>query len=1029
VAFAGSTTGAVTVDVTDWLNAAITNGLSYLCVRLDVDYLFVEPILSTLPAGIKISWLDAAESGYGTTLTFVPETKPVQLAEERRMQEFHLGVWYCRDLAENIENEFETIKSLNLNDVVMVQGNSSWNPIETAGESNELRVILGDASSYISESSWNDHAALHNDVRTFINNYADKKSSILEYYYLWDEPDLDKAAKLGKLQQTFFEEDPMHPGIACLMLQDRISACYSAMRPDVLMIDVYAASLERPEGNFHDVFETGQEMCDYIDQARGNIHALDDTSLWTVLQTFGGSGFRKPTVNEIRAMSWLSVAHGAKGLDWFIWHTSPNPGSWGYGLEDKPQERAEVQSLCSDFTSMGKELTNLKWINNIATISGGGSEPLPPVIQDAGFKLYSPASIISDSAASDGSTAKSPNVVGWNVQWHWGKLGFIPSQTYGLYARVKVDKTAFALPLETAFGAGVYDDSSQQYIVTKSVKVSDVNSSYQDILIGTFTPNPNHEQYAYISGSNYAEVPNIYVDKFWMPQNVQAYTAGDVQTFIADSPFRRDDNGGTAQDSSFSLWGDATRINDSTASDGSTARMSNGVDWNIQWFCGTTGYTPGMEYDLWARVAVDHVVGTPTGTAFRLGVWDQAENIYVADVMVPASSTQHRIYQDIKIGTLVPNSNRLIFAAGTNNAANISNIYVDKFWFVGRHTVQDPCFTLSNDAVRVNDLDASDGSAARMSNNGVGWNIHWGWGSSIHFEPGLPYDLYAVVKVVHNINGFTLPTGNAFRFGVWDYGSETWAVPDTVVPVSLSKDMVYRTYKIGTFIPQNDQYVYFAAANNSTNVPEIYVDKIFFVPKGDHYFIAVNHNVVDSETVTVSFPKSVVDKYGLGNVSARDVLTGNSIALSGSSTLSFSRFLPPGGGAVVKVISNQPLLIDAAMSCIPGDANEDGMVDVGDLGILAANYGGSNKSWTQGDFNDDHLVDVGDLGILAAHYGEGSTQASNFSEDYAKAFGTTVADDMTDDADIISSSVCSAIGLPLIAGLALMSLMLLKLKE
>jgi hypothetical protein len=113
---------------------------------------------------------------------------------------------------------------------------------------------------------------------------------------------------------------------------------------------------------------------------------------------------------------------------------------------------------------------------------------------------------------------------------------------------------------------------------------------------------------------------------------------------------------------------------------------------------------------------------------------------------------------------------------------------------------------------------------------------------------------------------------------------------------------------------------------------------------------------------------------------------------------------------------------------VPGDANYDGMVDVGDLGILAANYGGSGKTWAQGDFNGDNLVDVGDLGILAAHYGEGVSNAMlDFETDYAKAFGTTVDDTEGEATD--SSSMCSALGLPLIAGLALMSLMLVKLED
>jgi hypothetical protein len=58
---------------------------------------------------------------------------------------------------------------------------------------------------------------------------------------------------------------------------------------------------------------------------------------------------------------------------------------------------------------------------------------------------------------------------------------------------------------------------------------------------------------------------------------------------------------------------------------------------------------------------------------------------------------------------------------------------------------------------------------------------------------------------------------------------------------------------------------------------------------------------------------------------------------------------------------------------LPGDANEDSLVDVSDLGILAAHYGTTTGAvWAMGDFNQDGRVDVSDLGILAANYGTGN---------------------------------------------------------
>jgi hypothetical protein len=111
----------------------------------------------------------------------------------------------------------------------------------------------------------------------------------------------------------------------------------------------------------------------------------------------------------------------------------------------------------------------------------------------------------------------------------------------------------------------------------------------------------------------------------------------------------------------------------------------------------------------------------------------------------------------------------------------------------------------------------------------------------------------------------------------------------------------------------------------------------------------------------------------------------------------------------------------------PGDANADGAVDVGDLGILAANYGKtSGANWSEGDFNGDGAVDVGDLGILAANYGTGSSSSADFDTDYAKVFGTPT--DTAEEEDT-SSSICSSLGLSLIAGLALMGLMIVKLDK
>jgi hypothetical protein len=114
------------------------------------------------------------------------------------------------------------------------------------------------------------------------------------------------------------------------------------------------------------------------------------------------------------------------------------------------------------------------------------------------------------------------------------------------------------------------------------------------------------------------------------------------------------------------------------------------------------------------------------------------------------------------------------------------------------------------------------------------------------------------------------------------------------------------------------------------------------------------------------------------------------------------------------------------LAVVPGDANGDGTVDIGDLGILAAHYGQNGKIWGQGDFNGDSMVDVGDLGILAAHYAQGSNAANDFNADFARAFSSTATND--DEVDKVSNADndlnCPISGLTLIAGFFLATFLL-----
>jgi hypothetical protein len=178
------------------------------------------------------------------------------------------------------------------------------------------------------------------------------------------------------------------------------------------------------------------------------------------------------------------------------------------------------------------------------------------------------------------------------------------------------------------------------------------------------------------------------------------------------------------------------------------------------------------------------------------------------------------------------------------------------------------------------------------------------------------------------------------------------------------------------------------------------------------YLAVVNRDINNTMTLNVNVDAS----RGISTVSKTGIVT----PLSGSS------FTTTVGKADIVVFK---------WAAIPGDANLDGAVNVSDLSVLAAYYNtSSGATWAMGDFDGDHDVDVADLSLLAANYNYGSASTLSWAEAYAQAFGTTndadeTTDASADDSEDTTSSVCSSLGLSLIAGLAMLGLMIVKMEE
>jgi hypothetical protein len=61
---------------------------------------------------------------------------------------------------------------------------------------------------------------------------------------------------------------------------------------------------------------------------------------------------------------------------------------------------------------------------------------------------------------------------------------------------------------------------------------------------------------------------------------------------------------------------------------------------------------------------------------------------------------------------------------------------------------------------------------------------------------------------------------------------------------------------------------------------------------------------------------------------------------------------------------------------IPGDVNGDFVVDIFDINLVSANWGGMGPD---GDGNGDHIVDIFDINLISSHWGEMGGAASTAS--------------------------------------------------
>jgi len=126
-------------------------------------------------------------------------------------------------------------------------------------------------------------------------------------YYLADEPELGwaKPENTAEAYRRIKELDPYHP-VTMVFCQSAAAAEY-ADGMDLIMTDPYPI----PNGPV-------TQVVDFCERIRGD--TLDLKPLWLVPQAFGGGEWwaREPSRQEERAMLYLGLVHGVRGVQFFV---------------------------------------------------------------------------------------------------------------------------------------------------------------------------------------------------------------------------------------------------------------------------------------------------------------------------------------------------------------------------------------------------------------------------------------------------------------------------------------------------------------------------------------------------------------------------------------------------------------------------------------------------------------------------------------------------------------------------------------
>jgi hypothetical protein len=222
----------------------------------------------------------------------------------------------------------------------------------------------------------------------------------LARYQIRDEPPPEMVPNWLMVRRALAAVDPARPAFSCFNNPDSLARAREQASLAEAVFDIYPHGVNTPP----------QSLGHFLPALDRFMAAAGNAAPWPVLQSFAKPGsWRYPSAQELRAVTYLSLAAGAKGLLYFLYQTMPNHPERLEGLIDPDGNPtpmyATAAELARELGKLSRLLLSLKPAEPPADVQG--EVRVGSFTDDAGHSVLIIASARPDQAVTAGVSANA----------------------------------------------------------------------------------------------------------------------------------------------------------------------------------------------------------------------------------------------------------------------------------------------------------------------------------------------------------------------------------------------------------------------------------------------------------------------------------------------------------------------------------------------------------------------------------------------------------------------------------------------